>query len=193
MQNIISGGSQVSALAFGSQLTLNSVPVLGVDTGAAGLLVVVAFVKPVLLLQALHQHRLLNLLLPLVEVVRGHFLGRHHREVVGLPLRNSLRLDVRLLGLLRPELLRRLPEPPRLGQLPVLLGELPAKALRLGLPAPPRGRRYISFGAFFRFGEIAGAFPIFGSVCIFAGLADIDFAFFDFAKVKLLAAIAGVR
>jgi hypothetical protein len=90
---------------------------------------------------------------------------------------------------------RRLTKPTSLGGFPLgPLGPFPPP-LRLGFTPLSRRRRrlYIAFlpfffaiiGMFF-IGAIAAVFPAFGGI--------IGFAFFDFAKVKLLAAVIdGVR
>jgi hypothetical protein len=160
----------------------------------SGLLVIVPFVKPVLDLDLLVKQSLLHLLPLFCGNKLRQLQRRQHRKLL-LPRfrRPLLRGRIDLLLRSRLKLLGRLPEPPRLGEFAIPVGKLPAKALRLGLAtATLRGGGYIAI--FF-------ALPFFLAI-IAAGISFIAIGFlafiaigifFDFAKVKLLATVFGVR
>jgi hypothetical protein len=195
VKNAIPRSTKVTGGSLRLKLSLDALPVLGAVAVGSGLLVVVPFVKPVLGLQLLHEQHLLKLLCPLVRDVLRRLDGAHHREPVGSLLRRPLlRGRIGLLLRSRLKLLCRRPEPPRLRRFPLCpLGAL-APSLGLGLAAGPlRGGGYIAiaflpfFLPFIAIGMAAIAF--------IGGIPFLAFIgiFFDFAKVKLLAAVFGVR
>lgn len=196
-QNARAGSAKIPGIALSLKPALDLGAVLLVKSGCSCLVVISPLVDPVLELQALHQHRLLNLLLPLLVVVGSHFLRRHHGEaVLLLALLSRYLRRIGTARLLLP--LQVLLKPARwLAVLQLALGPLGPLPPPLRLGFPPMATGGITPG-----GYIIPPLPFFFFVAIAFGIgagfisigrvafsAISPFDFFDFAKVKLLAAV----
>lgn len=189
IENVLAAGAQIAGLPFGGELLLDPILVLGAGPVGSRCKVEVPFIKPILVLQALKEHRLLKLLRLLVRDILRLLQRTHHLQGL-LPLLRLLPREPRI-GLLA-DLLRGLGEARKLVLESLKLALRPLRsfppALRLGLSPLSRRRVYIAF--FFLPLPIIGGIPFFAIIA--GGIGFIGF-FFDFAKIKLLVPGWGIR